>query len=124
MKLYKYLFFKFYSFSKSFGSVGVANEANAWFNTTLFLYLNFISIKFLIEIIAKKIVFYSLTDLILPVLIGFFVYYNSVRKNNYLIYENLFAKKNKSSLGSILIACYCIISIAAFFYLDSLHRII
>ena len=124
MIIYNFLFYKFYSFSKLIGNIGVSNKANAWFSTTLFLYLNLISIKFLIEIIAKKIIFYYLTDLILPVFIGFFVYYNSVRNDSFLTYENLFAHKNKSLVGSILILCYCIISTAAFFYLDNLHHTI
>jgi len=124
MIVYKYLFYKFYSFSKSIGNVGVANEANAWMNSTIFIWFNLLSFKYIIEVQIKRELFNGSFDFLLAVVVGIFVYLISVRHDSFLQYEKLFLtqKRSKRIIGTMLVIIYCMISVTIFFYLYRLHR--
>ena len=78
MTLYKYLFYKFYSFSKVIGNEGSANESNAYLNITVFLELNIFSIILFIELLIDKKILSGITLLLFPALLMVFVYFKSL----------------------------------------------
>ena len=126
MKLYKYLFYKFCSFSKAIGNGDVASEGNTWANLIIFLGFNAVSIKILIEILINKKILNGEIELFSFILIGVFVYFKSIYKKRFLSYEKLFEYESKSKskrlIGTILASIYCITSIAVFFYLYDIHQ--
>jgi hypothetical protein len=124
MKLYKYLFYKLFAFSKAIGNGEVASEGNTWCNLIIFLGFNAVSIKMWIELLLNKKIPGGILDVALFILIGIFVYFKSIYRNRYFSYEKLFEghSKTKRLIGTIVVSIYCIASIAIFFYMLKLYR--
>ena len=115
----KFIFYKFYQFSKFIGSE-VANEINATFNTVLLLWFNTITLKYIIEKNINEIILDSTGEGCLFVLTALLIYFQSIYKKRYTLYFPLFEKQNPTQkrLGTIAMLLYLDLSIFLFFHYD------
>ena len=117
MIVYKYLFYRLYAWSLWFESPD-SQAPNLWFNITMLLIFNLLSLGYLLEIILKKSIrisgVYTIPFFVLP---GLFVYFKSINKRQYLSYQNSFLHHTKAQncLGNIIVGLYCFASVVGFF---------
>jgi hypothetical protein len=97
---------------------GPANEANASVNIIMFLFLNTVSLNNLLEMRLNKNLLNGPLQLVLFIALSIFVYFKSIRHNQFLNYEKLFEgnSKNKRIVGTIGVAIYCLFSLIFFFH--------
>src|SRR5258708_29718702 len=105
MVIYKYLFYKFYLLGKFISNGGASALGNAFGLTILFLGLNIISVSAGINLFLKKI---SVSDILLYIVLSsmiVFVYYKSMYRDKFFIYNDLFSNqsKNKKLLGTLIV---------------------
>jgi hypothetical protein len=80
MKLYQYLFYKFYSLSKLMETGNIVSAANAYFMVSILLGLNILTIMCIVNLLLGKIIFSGIGFYILLFCPLVFVYYASLHK--------------------------------------------
>lgn len=124
MLIYKYLFYKFYSFSKLLQNGVITSAANAYMMTSVFITFNLAVVICIVNLIAERLVVKDFLLYFISFLPLVLVYFKSIYKGKYLLDNRLFKgeSKTKSVIGAILVVAYCIISIWLFTYYGSLLR--
>ena len=124
MKLFDCLFYKMYKLINFFGNTDFYPEANAWFISSTFLWLNMLTILGIVELRLGK----ALTDkaYVIPFSILYLglTYIYFFRKERY---ENIVQKYDKQiaakkTWGTIAVAVYIILTIVLHLYFSEQRR--
>lgn len=124
MKLYQYLFYKFYSLSKLMETGNIVSAANAYFMVSILLGLNILGAMCVVNLLLGKIIFTGFTFYILLFFPLVFVYYGSLYKQKYLISNKLFKDQSRERkiVGTVFVIIYCVTSFWLIYHYGTLMR--
>lgn len=124
MVVYKYLFYKFFKFSKLMQNGGTVSAANALMLTSLFLGFNMAEVICVINIVAQKMLingFLLYAMLVMPMI---FVWIFSMRRRQYIQHNMLFKNESKVQMiiGNSLTFIYSVGTIWLLIFLITMLR--
>jgi hypothetical protein len=124
MKVYRYLFYKFYKLVCFLGNEDFYPEIKAYFLISLCIWANVLTLISIFEITVNKKVFSYLLLAILTILSLVFNYFIALRKDKYLQYLKEFDGETSSCkmVGNILAIFYIILSNVLFICTANLVR--
>lgn len=124
MKLFDYLFYKIYKLINFFGNTDFYPEANAWFLTSMCLWLNMLTIFSIIELRLGRVITIIIYAIIFYILyLGLtFIYF--FRKERYIKIVEYYDEQSKSKKlrGTIIVSFYVLVTLILEFYFSERCR--
>ena len=124
MKLFDYLFYKIYKLINFFGNTDFYPEANAWFFTSMCLWLNMLTIFSIIELRLGRVLTIIIYLIIFYILYLAFTFIYFLRKERYIKIVEYYDEQSKSKKlrGTIIVSLYVLVTIILEFYFSERCR--
>ncbi len=124
MKLFDYLFYKIYKLINFLGNDDFYPEANTWLISSTFLWLNFLTVLNIVELILKQALSNQIFVIVLYILYMLLTYAYFFRKSRYKLILELYGQQNtvKSKWGTIGVAAYTFVTLVLHLYFSEERR--
>jgi len=124
MKLFDYLFYKIYKLINFFGNTDFYPEANAWFLSSMCLWLNMLTIFSIIELRLGRVLTIIIYLIIFYILYLAFTFIYFFRKERYIKIVEYYNEQSKSKKlrGTIIVIFYVLVTLILEFYFSERCR--